>query len=434
MPQAAIATFGCKVNQSESAFLAERLAQQGWQLVPPTAAPELVVVNTCTVTGAADRQARQYIRRLARPRPSAAVLVTGCYAQRAPEELAGLPGVRWVLGNQEKFRLIEIIQENHQNQAGIIRAASMAAAQTLESMPLTSFYGHTRAFVKIQDGCQHFCSYCIIPHVRGPYRSLPQSQVIEQLRQLSSHGYQEIVLTGINLGKYGYDLPGPNNLSGLVRTLAPAGLPGRYRLSSIEPQEVTPGLLRQLADWPQFCPHFHLPLQSGSASVLNAMRRPYGPEDFRELINLIHQYFPQAALGVDVMVGFPGESAADLAQTQELIEALPISYLHVFPFSPRPGTPAAQMPQQLPAPEVKKRAQCLRLLGQKKKAAFYQRQVGQEVEILIERPCSKNPGWVQGLSANYLRLIVEGNSGWTNRLVRARLVRLVGGQGVALPL
>ncbi|MBW1917184.1 MAG: tRNA (N(6)-L-threonylcarbamoyladenosine(37)-C(2))-methylthiotransferase MtaB [Deltaproteobacteria bacterium] len=434
MPEAAIATFGCKVNQYESAFLAEVLARHGWRLVPLSASPELVVVNTCTVTGAADRQARQFIRRLARTRPSSTVLVTGCYAQRAPEELAPLPGVRWVLGNREKTRLIKIIQEDCQHAAAIIRVGSIAAAQTLESMPITSFYGHTRAFVKIQDGCQNYCSYCILPYVRGPCRSLPLTQIIDQLEQLSSRGYQEIVLTGINLGKYGHDLPNHENLSELVQTLAQAGLPGRYRLSSIEPQEITPALLRQLAAWPQFCPHFHLPLQSGSASVLQAMRRPYSPEDFRELVNQINRYFPQAALGVDVLVGFPGETARDLAQTQELIEALPISYLHVFPFSPRPGTAAAQMPQRLSTTAVKRRAQSLRALGQEKKAVFYQRQVGQELEILVEGPCSGKPGWVKGLSANYLRLVLEGGSEWTNRLVRARLVGIVGEQGVALPV
>ncbi|MDD3581946.1 MAG: tRNA (N(6)-L-threonylcarbamoyladenosine(37)-C(2))-methylthiotransferase MtaB [Desulfobacca sp.] len=433
MPRAAILTLGCKVNQYESAFLAETLTRLGCQLVAPTAAPDLVVVNTCTVTAAADRQTRQYIRRLARRRPETAVLVTGCYAQRAPEELAALPGVRGVLGNREKTRLREIFAELHQPAAPVIQVGSIAQAQSLEPMPITSFFGHTRAFVKIQDGCQNYCSYCIIPHVRGPCRSLPRAQIIDQLRQLTSRGYREIVLTGINLGKYGHDQPPGESLAGLVEELARAGLPGRYRLSSLEPQEVTPALLRQLAAWPQFCPHFHLPLQSGSAVMLNRMRRPYGPEEFRELVNQIRQYFPQAAVGVDVLVGFPGETEFDLAHTRNLIDALPISYLHVFPFSPRPGTPAALMPQTVTGTEMKRRAQGLRELGKQKKLAFYQQQVGQEFEVLIERCSSGPPERMTGLSANYLRLVMKDDGQGVNRLVRARLVQIVGDEAIALP-
>ncbi|OPX20202.1 MAG: tRNA (N(6)-L-threonylcarbamoyladenosine(37)-C(2))-methylthiotransferase MtaB [Desulfobacca sp. 4484_104] len=434
MPGAAILTLGCKVNQYESAFLAETLTRHGWQLVALNAQPDLVVVNTCTVTAAADRQARQYIRRLARRHPKTVVLVTGCYAQRAPEELAALPGVRGVLGNREKPRLLEILAESRRSTAPVIQVGSMAEAETLEPMPITSFIGHTRAFVKIQDGCQNYCSYCIIPHVRGPCRSLRREQIIDQLRQLTSRGYREIVLTGINLGKYGHDQSPGESLAGLVQELAQAGLLGRYRLSSIEPQELTPVLLRQLAAWPQFCPHFHLPLQSGSAAILNSMRRPYGPEEFRELVNQIHQYFPQAAIGVDVLVGFPGETELDLAHTRELIDALPISYLHVFPFSPRPGTPAARLPQTVSGTEMKRRAQSLRELGKQKKLAFYQQQVGQEFEVLIERCSSGPPDRMTGLSANYLRLVLKDDGQGINRLVRARLVQIVADQAVALPV
>lgn len=439
MPQAGLVTFGCKVNQYESAFMAESLGHHGWEVVLLSGQkagvrclPELIVVNTCTVTARADQQARQAIRRLARTWPGAALVVTGCYAQRAPTEVAALPGVHWVLGNMEKTRLAQILEQPAAECNPVIQVGPMASAATIEPMPIAHFWGHTRAFVKIQDGCQNQCSYCIIPQVRGPSRSLPPPLVIAQLRRLASHGFREVVLTGINLGRYGQDLSG-QNLRELVRALARAELPLRCRLSSIEPQEISAALIQELAAWPQFCPHFHLPLQSGSAAILHAMRRPYGPAEFGALIEHIHRYFPQAALGLDVMVGFPGETAADFYQTSELLERLPITYLHIFPFSPRPGTPAAELSPTVPRAEVQRRAQHLRELGRRKRLAFYQSQVNQEVEVLIEGPSPKKSGWLMGLTENYVRVSLPGPAAWANRLIRGRIVELSGDQARFLP-
>lgn len=442
-----VITFGCKVNQVDSAGMSQELARRGWLVASPGGVPDLILVNTCTVTARADQQARQAIRRLRRDYPGAAIWVTGCYAQRAPEELAVLPGVQAVLGNKEKGHLTEILQGFRPN----LPSNSLPMASGLSSSPLRGegrgggerdcwvspfadpaepfqpwrvreFPGRTRAWLKIQEGCNHHCSYCIVPQVRGPRRSWPPGAVVAALRELAAAGYQEVVLTGIDLGQYGLDLIPAGSLAGLVRRLKAEPLPFRVRFSSLEPQEVTGELLAELASWPAFCPHFHLPLQSGAAPVLAAMNRPYGPEDFRDLVLEIAGRFPAAALGLDVLAGFPEESPADFEATRSLVDSLPITYLHVFPFSPRPGTPAAAL-LPLPGREVQRRAGLLRDLGRLKKQAFLQAQRGLVLEVLVEGPAPQ-PGWLKGLSANYLRVSFPGPACWRNRRLPVRIIEV----------
>jgi threonylcarbamoyladenosine tRNA methylthiotransferase MtaB len=436
-------TFGCKVNQVDSAGMSHHLARAGWLAAPPGAAPDLLLVNTCTVTARADQQARQAIRRLARKYPGIPIWVTGCYAQRAAQELAALPGVQAVLGNQEKTRLAEILTDFLVSSPAAAAAPSSPSPSSGEgrdgaggrclvrefpTLPPfqpwhnRSFPEHTRAWLKIQEGCSHHCSYCIVPMVRGPRRSWPAEAVVAALEGLAAAGYQEVVLTGIDLGQYGQDLIPPTGLAELVHRLNTRDLPPRVRLSSLEPQGVTGELLSALASWPAFCPHFHLPLQSGAAPVLAAMNRPYRPSEFRDLALMIARRFPEAALGLDVLAGFPGETAADFEATCNLVAALPVTYLHVFPFSPRPGTPAALL-QPLPGPEVQRRAGLLRDLGRRKKQAFWQSQLGEVREVLVEGPAPR-PGWLRGLSDNYLRVILPGPAAWRNRRLRVRLLEV----------
>ncbi len=295
-------------------------------------------------------------------------------------------------------------------------------AEPFHPWRLRSFPGHTRAWLKIQEGCSHHCSYCIVPRVRGPRRSWAPAEVVAALQGLAAAHHQEVVLTGIDLGQYGQDLSPATSLAGLVRRLKQAELPFRVRLSSLEPQEVTVELLAELASWRAFCPHFHLPLQSGAAPVLAAMNRPYRPGDFQDLVADLARRFPDAALGLDVLVGFPGETAADFAATQTLLAALPLTYLHVFPFSPRPGTPAAAL-QPLPGREVQRRAGLLRDLGRLKKQAFLHSQLGQVREVLVEGPAQQK-GWLQGLSDNYLRAIFRGPATWRHRRLLVRFTKL----------
>jgi threonylcarbamoyladenosine tRNA methylthiotransferase MtaB len=283
--------------------------------------------------------------------------------------------------------------------------------------------GHTRAWLKIQEGCSHHCRYCIVPKVRGPRRSLEPTAVLAAFHQLAGLGYREIVLTGVDLGQYGLDHAPPVNLAALVRRLAAQAWPFRVRLSSLEPMMVTPELLDELAAWGDFCPHFHLPLQSGAAPVLAAMGRPYGPEEFRDLVREITRRFPGPGLGLDVLVGFPGETAAHFEATRSLVAELPVTYLHVFPYSPRPGTPAADLPP-LPGKIVQARARIMRELGQAKKIEFLEAQLGQVREVLVEGPAAR-PGWLQGLSDHYLRVIFPGPPAWHNRrvMVRFRVIK-----------
>jgi threonylcarbamoyladenosine tRNA methylthiotransferase MtaB len=422
MPYFRIVTFGCKVNQYDSAGMAEALWRQG--LVPPPlyAAPDLVIVNTCTVTARADQQARQAIRRLARQFPEAQIWVTGCYAQRAPEQIASLPGVTRVFGNPEKARLEEMFSSPDEDPATRMHVQGFTGQEPFQPCRVSRFPGHTRAWLKIQDGCSHACSYCIVPTVRGCSRSLAVEPVVSSLESLAARGFQEVVLTGIDLGQYGQDLQPRTSLARLLFHLAPRTWPFRVRLSSLEPHGITPELMDALSDFPSLCPHFHLPLQSGSPAVLQAMGRPYRPEYFRGIVLDFRRRFPAAALGLDVLVGFPGETVPDFEATLALVESLPVTYLHVFPFSPRPGTYAHTLPR-LSGLEVRSRAHRMREVGQTKKTSFYQDQVGQVGEVLVEGPHPARPGWLKGLSANYLRVLLPGPRDWQNWRLKVRFVR-----------
>jgi threonylcarbamoyladenosine tRNA methylthiotransferase MtaB len=477
MPVFRLITFGCKVNQCDTAGMARELVQQGWQAAVPAAAPDLLIVNTCTVTARADQQARQAIRRLAREHPGTPVWVTGCYAQRAPAELAALPGVQAVFGNQEKAHLARLLIECPPQPASDAAPGSPgppALAEPLVPQPLPvspfplkgedwgggeadtmastpegaprrlvapftptppfqswevhAVPGHTRAWLKVQEGCSHQCRYCIVPGVRGPRRSLDPGSVLRAFQDLAGLGFREVVLTGVDLGQYGLDHAPPGSLAGLVRLLAAHPFPFRVRLSSLEPMMVTPELLGELAAWGNFCPHFHLPLQSGAAPVLAAMGRPYGPDAFRDLVREITRRFPGPGLGLDILVGFPGETDADFEATRSLVAELPVTYLHVFPYSPRPGTPAADLPPW-PAMVVQQRARIMRELGQAKKTEFLEAQLGQVREVLVEGPAMR-PGWLQGLSDHYLRVTFPGSPALHNHRVMVRLTRRQG-EGLA---
>lgn len=434
MPSFRLLTFGCKVNQCDSAGLAGELVSLGWREAAPGAVPDLALINTCTVTARADQQARQAIRRLAREFSGTPLWVTGCYAQRAGAELLNLPGVQAVWGNPDKGALVQALAGVPPSDP-LVRVHPYAAREPFQPWPGRPLTGHTRATLKIQEGCSNACHYCIVPQVRGPRRSMDPAAVAAACRDLAARGYQEVVLTGVNLGQYGRDLQPPVELAALLREIAGQPRPARLRLSSLEPPEVTPDLLEAAAGLSGFCPHFHLPLQSGSAEVLAAMGRDYLPRDFADLARDLRRRFPAAALGLDILVGFPGESPAAFEAGRAFLESLPVSYLHVFPFSPRPGTPAALLPR-VPQAEVQRRARILRELGQSKKRQFLESQLGQVREVLVEdggpgtgeggKTDRLAGGWLRGLSDNYLRVLLPGPVEWRNRRVMVRLLRLQG--------
>ena len=365
-PTVSFATLGCKTNQFESAAMRELLAGAGYRVVPFDSGAGLVIVNTCTVTAATDAQSRNLVRRARRLNPHCRVVVTGCYAQIDPQALADLPGVELVIGNEEKRGLLDYLQSASSRPIAVadIRAAATAAIPVLSSVAERS-----RAFVQIQNGCDAFCSYCIIPHARGPSRSAPPEQVLDQLRQLAAQGLPEIVLTGIHVGNYGLDLEPRCSLLELLRRIETDTAVKRLRLGSIEPTEIDDHLIASIASSAILCPHLHIPLQAGDDSVLKRMRRSYGREDFRSLVRRITAVIPDVAIGLDVIAGFPGETAEEFENTVALIAELPVSHLHVFPFSKRPGTAAAAMPGHLPGDVKKQRAERLRRLGEEKLAA-----------------------------------------------------------------
>ena len=417
MISVALATLGCKVNQYESAGMAETLRENGYSPVTFNGAADIYIINTCTVTGKADFQSRQLIRRAARHNPRAAILVTGCYAQVLPEEIALLPGVTMVAGNVEKGDILGLFREMA---AGVKQSVQSDIRRVTEfSTPATgAFAGRTRAFLKIQDGCDCFCSYCIVPYARGKSRSLAGKEVLKRIQAIGQAGHRELVLTGINLGAYGRDLQPACDLPGLLRQVAEIKQLPRLRLSSLEPLEITDALLEFMRDKDIFCRHLHIPMQSGDDGILAAMGRVYDGAFFRGLAHKILTYLPTAAIGVDVMVGFPGEGEAEFAHTRQLVEELPLAYLHVFSYSPRPGTPAAARSDQVGVADIKRRGSIMRQLGISKREAFARQFLGREMTVLLESKRDRETGWMQGFSNNYIPVVVRnGQSSLPGSLV-----------------
>ncbi len=422
-PTVAFATLGCKTNQFETAAMQQALAEAGYQVVSFESGAELVIVNTCTVTAATDAQSRNLVRRARRLNPACRVVVTGCYAQVAPQTLADLPGVELVIGNEEKRDLLDHLRHSAEQPVAVtdIRAATSAAIPVL-----TSMVGRSRAFVQIQNGCDAFCSYCIIPHARGPSRSADPGQILEQLRLLDSQDVPEIVLTGIHIGNYGLDLQPRSSLLELLQRIETETRVGRLRLGSIEPTEIDDALIAHIAASPIICPHLHIPLQAGDDTVLKRMRRPYGSEDFRRLVSRIVAAIPDVAIGLDVIAGFPGETEAEFDNTRRLIEDLPVSHLHVFPFSKRPGTAAASMPGHLSGTVKKQRAEQLRCLGEEKLAAFAGRFIGRELEVVVEG--GRQDGQLKGMTRSYLEAKFAGPATLVGKVVTVGAVAADGGK------
>jgi threonylcarbamoyladenosine tRNA methylthiotransferase MtaB len=393
-----IVNFGCRASQSEGASIQQELVESKAKPADSPYGAAVVIVNSCTVTAEADRDVRQTIRRIASRNPNAQIIVTGCYAQRAPEELAALPQVRYVIGNSHKPLVAELALTAAQGHAEIFCSDIFLERQL---KPLSHFGsgGRTRAVVKVQDGCNANCSFCIIPSVRGRSRSIEPEAALEEIRELVARGYKEVVLSGIHLGTYGRDLTRKINFYELIsRVLETPGLE-RLRLSSIEPLEMVPEIVDLVATHPAMAHHLHIPLQSGSARILRAMYRPYTPQYYSELLTRIRVRIPDAGLGADVMVGFPGETDEDFTATYRLIDESPLTYLHVFPYSSRPGTVAADLPNHIPDHVSRFRAKMLRTLIAQKNEAFRRAMVGREIDVLTLEDGS-------AISSNFVRVVL----------------------------
>lgn len=421
----AVVTLGCKVNQYESAAVMEDFAARGWTRADRPEDADLCVVNTCCVTGKAGMQSRQAIRRAVRTCPNAVIVVTGCLAQASPGDVTAIEGVDLVLGHSRKLRIPEL--------PDLIKDADSGPRLVCEDILSTEIFhapsrpvpgDRARPFMKIQDGCSANCTYCIVPSARGKSRSMPPDQVMDHLHGLKEAGFHEAVLTGIHLGSYGRDLRPRSSLLALLERIDRERPIHRVRLSSIEPRELTDDLIAFAAGSAVVCDHFHIPLQSGDDGILRRMGRPYTGEFFAGRVAAVKSAMPLAGIGVDVLVGFPGETRDAFLNTLALIGSLPVTYLHVFPFSPRPGTPAAEFEGRVHEADVSDRTKIMRAKGRELKAGFLSSLTGESLEVVAEKVSPGTPGHVQGTAANYATVRFPGTGDDIRRPVRVRITGL----------
>jgi threonylcarbamoyladenosine tRNA methylthiotransferase MtaB len=435
--------FGCRATQADGAALERRLLSAGMECAEESSRADVVVLNSCTVTASADRDLRAAIRRIHRQNPDCRILVTGCYAQRAPEELAHLPGVSWVVGNSHKHQVAGILADActgaaHHDSLVPLHALRKSPDHPITNQPMVlvgDIFAHTellaapvfeartqsektRPNLKVQDGCDNRCSFCVIPSVRGQSRSLPRAEVLREVRTLVEAGYREVVISGINLGRWGRDFERQQRFEELVRAILEETSLERLRLSSVEPMDWSDELIEMMADSPRLAKHVHAPLQSGSDRLLRAMHRKYRPWHYAERIRKVRAKMPLAAIGADVMVGFPGETDALFEESQAFIASLPFTYLHVFTFSARPGTPAATLPGQVPVQVARERNRVLRELAEAKNLEFRESLVGQTLHAITLS--EGHAGSTEALTDNYLKLRLTGRH-LANRWMQVRV-------------
>ena len=433
-----VENFGCRATQADGAAIERQLLDRGLARAESSGEAEVVVLNTCTVTAAADQDVRSAIRRIHRKSPATKILVTGCYAQRAPEELAALPGVSLVVGNSHKHAIGDYAAPLAKpngfvplTQIGAAEATNVIVGDIFahtELMAAPVFEGEdsaekTRPNLKVQDGCNNRCSFCIIPFVRGRSRSLQLEHVLRETDSLVARGYREVVLSGINLGRWGRELTPRTNFAALLRTILASTTIEKLRISSVEPMDWTNEVIELVASEPRIAKHAHVPLQSGSDRILRRMHRKYRPWHYADRIERIRHAMPDAAIGADVMVGFPGETDDDFEQTRALIERLPFTYLHVFTYSSRPGTPSAGMSDQVPVEIARARNRVLRDLIGRKKRQFMESFLGRKLEVLTLTNFDGSS--TEALSDNYLKALVTGSFA-PNQLVEIDVRRVVG--------
>jgi threonylcarbamoyladenosine tRNA methylthiotransferase MtaB len=409
-------TLGCKLNQAETAILAQKFLDQGYETAESADSADVAVVNTCTVTGRSDAKCRQAVRHILSRNPGTTMIVTGCYSQRAADDIAEIPGVDYILGVREKLNLFQFFHEPGKRAQPQISVSSVEHHSPM-TMHAAGGIDRTRAMLKIQTGCDRHCTYCIVPLVRGPGRSMPLSGILKEAKRLVNSGFREIVLTGVHIGAYGQP-EGTCGLPALLRSLLSIEALPRIRLTSLEPEHCTDELLEVVRSSSRICRHFHVSIQSGSPSILRAMGRPSDVNAIQKRIERIFRFFPDAGLGADIIVGFPGETESQFEETRQLLLKNAFSYLHIFPYSSRRGTRAADLPD-LPARIKSERARLLRELGAHKKQAFQNRWLGKTVEVLLET--KNHSGWITGWSSEYLRVGVPFDSRFMNQLVPVHL-------------
>ncbi len=410
-------TLGCKLNYSETSTIAKQFSDKGFHVVDFKDDADVYVLNTCTVTSAAEKECRQLVRRVLRQNPDAFIAVTGCYAQLRADEIAAIEGVDAVLGSHEKFKIFSLFDDFQKQELSCIHVLPTDELAEFDSSFSTETLGRTRAFFKIQDGCDYKCSFCTIPLARGKSRSMNPDDVLKQFNEFLEKGYKEIILTGVNVGDYGNNID--SDLYSLLKRMLEVEGDFRIRISSIEPNLLTDEIIELAAENKKLCPHFHIPLQSGSKEILRLMQRRYTVDDYRNLILKLDERIPNVGIGVDVIVGFPGESEKHFLETYNFLKDLPISYLHVFTYSERPDTKAIDMPGQVDIAERKKRNNMLRILSEKKKNEFYWNNINSKERVLFET--EDHDGNLYGWTDNYIRVKHSISENLPNKFVEVQL-------------
>ncbi|WP_034847947.1 tRNA (N(6)-L-threonylcarbamoyladenosine(37)-C(2))-methylthiotransferase MtaB [Ruminiclostridium josui] len=418
-------TLGCKVNQYESEAVSSIFEQNGYEVVSFEQASDVYVINTCTVTNLSDRKSRQAIRRAKKTNPDSIVIVMGCYAQTSSEEVLKIPGVNMVIGTKDRNKIIEYVERIVAGECRINAVDNIMTSRAFEELKLNTYKERTRAYLKIQEGCSQFCSYCIIPYARGPIRSRKPDDIIEEVKQLADSGFLEIVLTGIHLASYGRELEGTDLLDIIQKIHSIDGIK-RIRLGSIEPTTITKKFVEAAGRLPKLCPHYHLSLQSGCDKTLAEMNRKYNTDEYRKSAELLKDNIPDVAITTDLMVGFPGETEEDFYTSRDFAEEIGFSKIHVFKYSPRKGTPAAEMKNQISPEEKERRSEIMLALSDELEKKYLERYVGRNMEVLYEQEMHGHEGYIEGLTNNYIRVMAKGDISLKGKLAQTQLSKVNG--------
>lgn len=420
MKTVAFYTLGCKVNQYETEAMGEIFERAGYNILDHESKADVYVINTCTVTNLGDRKSRQFIRRAKKMNPKAVIAVVGCYAQTAPKEVLSIEGVNIILGTNDRNKIVEYVEKIQNDNEKINGVMDIMKIKEFEEMTIEEIKGKTRAFLKIQEGCNQYCSYCIIPYARGPIRSRKIEDIIKEVERLADNGFKEIVLTGIHVASYGKDLEDLSLLNVITKVHNVEGIE-RIRLSSIEPTIMTEEFVFELSKLEKVCHHFHLSLQSGCNETLKRMNRRYTTDEYREIVNRIRKYMTDVSITTDIMVGFPGETDEEFKKTMEFVKEIGFGQIHVFKYSPRKGTPASKYKDQVSSNIKNSRSEKLIDLARESMIKYHQKFIDATRKVLFERPAEDREGYYEGLTDNYIRVLCPSNEDLEGKIKEVKL-------------
>lgn len=423
MKKVAFYTLGCKVNQYETEAMIEAFETAGYETVEYEEYADIYIINTCTVTNMGERKSRQIIRRALDSNPDALIAVVGCYSQIAPEKAIEMPGVKLVVGTNERARIVELVEYAMNKEEKMNMVSDIMEVREFEEMSIKNYKSRTRAFLKIQEGCDQYCSYCIIPYARGHIRSRKPEGIIDEVKMLAQNGFKEIVLTGIHVASYGRDLGGTSLIDIIERVHQIDGIE-RIRMSSVEPKTLSDDFITRLSKLPKICRHFHLSLQSGCDETLRRMNRKYTSEEYYQVVGHIREVFTDAAITTDLIVGFPGETVDEFQCTVDFVKKIGFSSMHVFKFSPRVGTPAAKYKEQIPPQEKDRRSKLITEIARESEAAFKNKFLNKKVNVLFEQKLEEDDNTYEGLTDNYIRVIAQSKDDIKGKIISVKLISI----------